>query len=68
MYVNVQAYTNDYLRCKKCEVHDHVCKHAVRCPEKCVPRFLIPEALNNLDSSKVSGPDWSPEKLWEHMY
>ena len=39
------AFTNDYLRCTKCEVHDRVCKHIIRCMKKHVPRFPILEAL-----------------------
>ena len=29
----------------KCEVHEHVHKHVIRCTKKHVPRFLILEAL-----------------------
>ena len=43
--VSKHACTNNYLRCTKCAVHDHVCKHVPTCTEKHVPRFLIPEAL-----------------------
>ena len=39
---------NDYVRCTKCEVQDRVCKHVIRCMKKCVPRFLIFEALNEV--------------------
>ena len=34
-----------YLRCPKCEVHDHVCQHVIRCMKKRVSRILILEAL-----------------------
>ena len=44
--VSVHACTNDYLRCTKCEVHDRVRKHIIRCTKKRVPRFLILEALH----------------------
>ena len=44
-YVSIQTCMNDYLMCVKFEVHDHVCKHAIRCTKKHVPRFLILEAL-----------------------
>ena len=37
--------TNNYLRCTKHEVHNHVCKHVIRCTKKHAPRFLILEAL-----------------------
>ena len=43
--VSLHACTNNYLRCKKCEVHDLVCKHVTGCMEKYVPRFLTLEAL-----------------------
>ena len=43
--VSLHACTNNYLRCKKCEVHDLVCKHVIGCTEKYVPRFLTLEAL-----------------------
>ena len=43
--ISVHTYTNKYLRCKKCEVHDRVCKHVTGCTEKHVIRFLILEAL-----------------------
>ena len=39
------ACTNDYLRCTKCEVHDRVHKHVIRCTKKLAPRFLILEDL-----------------------
>ena len=26
---SVHVCTSDYLKCAKCEVHDHVCKHVV---------------------------------------
>ena len=41
----VHACPNDCLRYTKCEVHDSVCKHVIRCTKKRVPRFLILEAL-----------------------
>ena len=45
MHISVHTSTNDYLRCTKCEVQEHICKRVIRCPKKCVPRFLILEAL-----------------------
>ena len=50
-YISVHMCMNDYLRCAKCEVHNCVHKHVIRCMKKHVPRFLILEAL-------VSGPCW----------
>ena len=44
VHVSVYASTNDYLRCTKCEVHERVRKHDIRCTKKRVPRFLILEA------------------------
>ena len=44
-YISVHMCMNDYLRCAKCEVHDCVHKHVIRCMKKHVPRFLIFEAL-----------------------
>ena len=46
LHVSVHACTNDNLGCTKCEVHDRVRKHVIRCTKKRVPRFLILEALN----------------------
>ena len=45
VHLSVHAYTNDYLRCTKCEVHDRVRKYVIKCKKKCVPRFLTLEAL-----------------------
>ena len=45
LHVSIHSCTNDYLRCTKCEVHDRVCKHVIRCMKKRVTRFLIFEAL-----------------------
>ena len=45
LHVNVDACTNDYLRCTKCEMHDRERKHVIRYTKKRVTRFLILEAL-----------------------
>ena len=45
VHVSINACTNEYLRCTKCEMHNRVRKHAIRCTKKRVPRFLILEAL-----------------------
>ena len=43
--LSVQASMNNYLRCKKCDMHDRVRKHVIEYTEKHVPRFIILEAL-----------------------
>ena len=43
--LSIQASMNNYLRCKKCDMHDRVPKHVIECAEKRVPRFIILEAL-----------------------
>ena len=43
--LSLHACTNNYLGCKKFEVHNLVYKHVIGCTEKCVPRFLTLEAL-----------------------
>ena len=45
VHVRVHTCTNNYLRSKKCDVHNRKHKHVIRCTKKCVPRFLILEAL-----------------------
>ena len=45
VHISLHTCTNNYLRCTKHEVHDHVLKYAIRCTKKHVSRFLILEAL-----------------------
>ena len=45
VHISVHACANYYLRCTKCEVHDRVRKHVMKCTKKRVPRFLILETL-----------------------
>ena len=45
--ISIHAYTNDHLRCMKCEVHDRVRKNVIRCTKKRVRGFLIFEALQS---------------------
>ena len=51
VHVSIHACTNDYLRCTKCEVQNHVHKYVIRGTKKGVPKFLIFEALNYLNAS-----------------
>ena len=46
VHMSVHSCTTNYSRFTKCGVHDHICKHVIRCKKKRVPRFLILEALN----------------------
>ena len=57
VHVSVHECTVDYLRCTNFEVHDRVRKHVIRCTKKCVPRFLILEALffASLNAKNASG-------------
>ena len=43
--ISAKKKRNQYLRCTKCEVHEHVRNHVICCTKKHVPRFLILEAL-----------------------
>ena len=45
VHVNIHACTNDNFSCAKCELHDRVRKHTVRCTKKRVPKFPFVEAL-----------------------
>ena len=45
VHVSIHTCTNYYFRCTKCEVHNRVRKHVIRCRKKRLPRYLIPETL-----------------------
>ena len=65
VHISVHACPSDYLRCTKCEVHDGVCKHIIRCTKDCVPRFLILEALVLVDQDDIAAP--SKLKQWKYL-
>ena len=63
VHVSIHSCTNDYLKCTKCEVHDRVRKHVIRCTEKRVKRFLIFEAMDTPNKRVWIPKDTNSERI-----